>query len=189
MRIFTLGLVLLVACGGSESGTRDASIAEDGAIDGPPGVACGGRAGETCKPLEYCDFTDNNCGVADGAGVCKRRPDACPLNAAVIATPTCACDGRIYNGECEANSVGVDVNARGTCELAAGQFACGYLVCNLSREYCRREPHLTGPEGFTCVPLACTGTPDCACLSKERCGNACTGDATQGLTLTCAPGA
>ena len=189
MRITLLSLVFLAACGSSNrSGTPDAPVAGDAAGDGQPtGTACGGPARAQCKALEYCDYADNGCGIGDQTGTCKRRPDACPL--AIIASPTCACDARIYNSECEAAASGFDLNAHGTCDVAPGRFTCGYLQCEIATQYCRREPHLSSEETFTCAPLSCTGTPSCACLAKERCGNACMGDSTVGLTLTCSPSA
>jgi hypothetical protein len=32
---------------------------------------------------------------------------------------------------------------------------------------------------------ACPTEPNCACIDEERCGDACTGDNNNGLTLTC----
>lgn len=190
MRILWLGLVFLAACGSSNrSGTPDAldaPVPGDAAGDGQPGgTVCGGPAREPCAPLEFCDYADNGCGIGDRTGTCKRKPDACPL--AIVGTPTCACDRRIYGSACEANGAGVDINAHGTCDLGPGMFACGYVQCAIASQYCRREPHLSSADTFICLPLSCTGTPDCACLAKERCGNACTGNAQVGLTLTCAP--
>jgi hypothetical protein len=192
MRNLLLSLVLVAACNSSSRGTPDASSPGDGGDGdgGHPGAVCGGLAHATCGATEFCDYPDNGCGVGDQTGTCKPRPGACPLNVAIIATPTCACDGKIYNGDCDASAHGVDLNAHGTCDIAATRFACGYAVCDLANQYCRREPHLGGAaESFTCVPLSCAATPSCACLAKERCGNACTGDVKVGLTLTCSPSA
>src|SRR5215468_256481 len=105
MRIHLLGLVFLLACGGSSShSTSDASGPGDGAVgdgavgDGQPsGSACGGITHLPCSATDYCDYTDNGCGVGIMTGTCKPRPDVCPLNAAnppIAATPTCACDGK-----------------------------------------------------------------------------------------------
>jgi hypothetical protein len=209
MRITLLCLVLLAACGGSgRSPTADAASPGDAAGDGSPGSgsACGGFAHLPCSATQYCDYADNGCGIGDQTGTCKPRPAMCPLAtpaapaapiamtaAAAIAAPavpTCACDNQVYGGECDAHVSGVDLNAHGTCPLDAAHFACGYTQCALATQYCRREPHTTGPETFTCAALpqpACSGTPSCACLSGERCSSACTGDARAGLTLACAP--
>lgn len=193
MRIHWLALVIVAACSSSSRGTPDASSPDDGGgagDGGHPGAVCGGLAHATCAATEFCDYADNGCGVGDQTGTCRPRPGACPLTAAIVATPTCACDGKIYNGACDASAAGFDLNAHGTCDVPATKFACGYQICDLATQYCERQPHLGGAaETFTCVPLSCTGTPTCACLAKERCGNACTGDAKVGLTLTCSPSA
>jgi len=76
------------------------------------GETCGGLAGVQCADDEYCDYTNNDCGIADGAGSCKRRPDACPD----IFSPRCACDGTVYPNECDAARHGVDVSANDICE-------------------------------------------------------------------------
>ena len=187
-----LGLVFVAACGSSSRGTVDASGdgGGGGGDGGHTGAVCGGRTGATCAATEFCDFPDNGCGIGDQTGTCQPRPGACPLNAAIVATPTCACDGKLYNGPCDANAHGLDLNAHGSCDLTATQFPCGYAVCNLASQYCQRQPHLgAAAETFSCMPLICTGTPTCACLAKAPCGNACTGDAKVGLTLTCLPSA
>lgn len=195
MRLLMLGLVFLLACGGSSHSTSDASgPGDDAPGDGSSGGgACGGLGGIRCSATEYCDYADNGCGVGDRTGTCKPRPEVCPLNAtaapAIAAMPTCACDGKVYGGECDANRAGFDVNAHGTCDVPAGQFACGYTQCLLASQYCRRQPHTTGPDTFSCValPPACAGNAGCACLASQACGNSCAGTAAAGMTLTCAP--
>src|SRR4029079_4556154 len=104
------------------------------------------------------------------------------LTATFVATPTCACDGKVYNGECDANSHGADLNAHGSCYLPAAQSPCGYAVSNLANQYCQRQPHLgAAAETFSCMPLSCTGTPTCACLAQAPCGHVCTRDAKSRL--------
>ena len=75
------------------------------------GGTCGGLAGIQCAADEYCDFPNNECGVADGTGTCKPRPEACPD----IFSPTCACDGKVYSSACDAAVHGIDVSANGGC--------------------------------------------------------------------------
>src|SRR5215470_9215124 len=111
MRLPMLGFVFLLACGGSSHGASDAGPGDGTPGDGfPGGAGCGGFSGTRCSATEYCDYADNGCGIGDRTGTCKPRPDVCPLNAtgaappAVIATPTCACDGKIYGSECDANA-------------------------------------------------------------------------------------
>lgn len=184
MRITLLGLVLLAACGGNSHSGPDAS-GPTGDASGGGGGSCGGPAHLACGTAEYCDYADNGCGIGDRTGTCKPRPDLCPL---ILARPTCACDGKIYQGECDAYQAGVDLNAHGTCTLPAGSFACGYVQCPLASSYCERLPQASAADVYTCIalPAACTAQPaTCECLAGETCGKTCAGNATVGLTLTC----
>ncbi|HSR96536.1 MAG TPA: hypothetical protein VLM79_05655 [Kofleriaceae bacterium] len=146
------------------------------------GETCGSIAGIRCATDEYCDFTDNECGIADGGGTCKRRPEACPD----IFRPTCACNGQVYGSECDAAAHGFDVSTNGNCQAPAGYFMCGGGFCDLSM-YCRRESDPSGMAAFGCVrlPSGCSSSASCGCVSAEDCGESCTGDAQDGLTLTC----
>jgi hypothetical protein len=189
----------------------DATIAGDG----PPGAACGGFSARPCAANEYCDFPLNTCGVADETGTCKRRPDACPLidptgedrppfggpagaavevptprdsTSSIVGRPVCACDLKVHPSDCLAFSDGFDLNANGSCDVPAGNFACGYAVCNLQTQYCRHEVKPPAADLYSCLalPPACTtATPACGCLRDQPCGTACTGDARVGLTLLC----
>jgi hypothetical protein len=196
MRIPLLGLVFLLACGGSSHSTSDAGPGDGASGDGSSGgtgTMCGGLVPRQCAATEYCDYPDNDCGIGDQIGICRTRPQVCPLSAtgapALVAMPTCACNGMVYGGECDAYRAGADLDAQGGCDLPAGEFACGYLQCLIGKQYCRRQPHTTGPETFACLalPAACSGTPGCACLASEPCGTSCTGSSGAGMTLACAP--
>jgi len=185
MRITLLGLVFLAACGGNSRNGPDASGPPDDASGGGGGAACGGPMLLSCAATEYCDYADNGCGIGDRTGTCKPRPDKCPL---ILARPTCACDGQIYQGDCIAYRAGVDLNAHGTCDLPQGSFACGYVQCTLANSYCERLPQASAADAYTCIglPAACTAQPaTCMCLAGETCGKTCAGNATVGLTLTC----
>lgn len=190
MRLPLLGLVFLLACGGSSHGPADASGPGDGSPGG--GDPCGGRGATACSATEYCDYPDNGCGMGDQTGTCRPRPDVCPVSATgeapgLIATPTCACDGQIYSNDCDAFRAGFDINAQGSCGLRAGAFACGTTQCTIATQYCRRQPHTTGPDTFSCaaLPAGCSGNQGCSCLQAQPCGDLCTGTATAGMTLTC----
>jgi hypothetical protein len=195
MRTILLGLCLLVACGGNDPTPTPAPGEPDAATTPPPdGLpvpndggevrSCGGFAGMPCAAREYCDYPENTCGVADGTGTCKPRPAACP--ALVAAREVCGCDSKVHASECAAGVDGTDLNANGSCDKVAGKFACGYLFCDLSNEYCRAEPHAGSAETYSCVTLpVCRTAPSCACLAGERCGTQCEGDDKVGLTLTC----
>lgn len=77
------------------------------------GETCGTIAGLTCGSGEWCDY-DRGCGFADGAGICKPRPTACPD----VWAPVCGCDGTTYGNSCEASAAGTDVYYEGECETS-----------------------------------------------------------------------
>jgi hypothetical protein len=69
------------------------------------GRLCGGFAGTVCSDTQYCDYPDDQCGGADGAGTCTPpTPDS-----------RCGCDGREYESECATYQAGEDISAVGTC--------------------------------------------------------------------------
>jgi hypothetical protein len=184
------------ACGGRErtNPDPDAQVPDDGSTDAPlPSASCGGLTRAACALNEYCDYADNSCGIADAPGTCKRRPDACPLidptprdsASPVVGRPVCACDGRVHDSDCIAFSDGFDLNAYG-CAVPSGSFTCGYAVCSLQTQYCRREIKPPAADLYTCIALPQTcpaGAPTCECLQVQPCS--CSGDARAGLTLTC----
>src|ERR1044072_1314387 len=120
-----VSFVFATACGDSDRTGSDASIDAVAAIDAagdavnPPSGLCGGLVPVECKSNEYCDYVDNSCGIADGPGTCKRRPDACPL----VIGPVCGCDGKVHSSDCISFSDGVDVAANGRCARGAGRLA------------------------------------------------------------------
>lgn len=179
-------------CGGEDehfptdaATTIDAASSIDAAIR-----QCGGRAGQLCNADEYCDFNRNSCGATDESGACVTRPTACPD--VLVAVPTCGCDSVVYGSECDAYAAGADLNAAGSCPVAAGSFACGYTQCNLHTQYCRRDISDVGdePDGYSCQPVpSCPAQfPTCGCLAAEPCGAMCSGAGVTGLTLTCPGG-
>lgn len=90
-----------------------AAVAHDGACEGGGGSTCGGFAGETCTPGEFCDFAvEDICGGADAQGQCQPRPELCPE----LYSPVCGCDGVTYGNECEANAAGVSISAYEACQ-------------------------------------------------------------------------
>jgi len=142
-----------------------------GGSGGGSGIACGGFAGVQCAATEYCDYPDDICGAADGQGVCKNRPQACPE----IYSPTCACDGMVYGNECEAAGAGFDVSNISMCKPPQmGQFNCGHGFCDAATQFCLRTyADVPGtPDSYGCAPLpaACNGmAPSCACIG-DPCG-------------------
>lgn len=74
-------------------------------------VDCGARLGDTCGVEGFCDFAAAGCDFADATGICRARPDECPL----VIEPVCACDGQTYDNACLAHRAGVDVDTEGAC--------------------------------------------------------------------------
>jgi len=175
-----LALALATALGAGCGGTEEALS----------GGACGGRGGAVCAADLYCDFGNNRCGADDIPGVCKPRPDSCPV--LLVPEPTCGCDGTIHASPCDATLAGVDLNGNGTCTAPSGAFACGYRQCTRGSQFCLRSTSDVGgePDGYSCraLPAGCNGTPSCGCLASEPCGNMCSGDAASGVTLLCPGG-
>ncbi|MCA9679786.1 MAG: hypothetical protein KC464_32440 [Myxococcales bacterium] len=194
-----VSLALAVAgagCGGDDGGAaidaavHDTAVAIDASAPdgGGTGSVCGGKAGLTCDAEHYCDHTDNGCGFDDGQGTCQPRPPDCPQG----QTPTCGCDGTVYDSPCAAATAGVDVNDYNGCTPPLDTFRCGHLFCAAGTEYCQRGVSDVGgyADDWACVaiPAACNpGALDCACLADEPCGAWCTQDGTD-FTLTCPGG-
>ena len=93
-----LALGLILALGGC---TLDLGGDDDGSGSGR---ACGGFTGAQCDGDEYCDFTDDDCGIADGGGFCRARPTLCPD----LYAPVRGANGQVYGNACEAHADGVD---------------------------------------------------------------------------------
>ena len=74
---------------------------------------CGTRGAPPCADDMFCDFPNGSqCGAADGGGMCRPRPQACPD----VVDPVCGCDGETYGNACVAATSGVDVLRPGRCE-------------------------------------------------------------------------
>jgi len=100
----------------------------------------------------------------------------------------CACDGKVYDGQCSAAVAGSDLDVRGTCPVPDGSFACGYVQCKKLTQYCEHTPGTGGAaDTYACKadPSCASQFPTCACLANEPCGSMCTGDSATGLVLTC----
>jgi len=182
--VLVLDLVLVVFLGACEHGKGGGSINPDGGNGAP----CGGFGGGQCPANEWCDFPQDDCGSADGSGFCKPRPGGCPD----VFAPVCGCDGTIHSNSCEAQAIGIDLDAAGGCPAEVGLFTCGARQCELATEYCQRATSDIGgePDSFTCVQLpgTCTALSNCDCLANEACGDLCSGDPDDGFTVICPGG-
>lgn len=104
------GMTYSNAC---EAGRAGVAIDHTGACANS-GKTCGGFAAFTCDGAnEFCDYPANAaCGIADGSGTCKAKPEICPA----ISDPVCGCDGKPYGSPCQANAAGVSVLNKGACK-------------------------------------------------------------------------
>jgi hypothetical protein len=145
----------------------------DVAREGPCEKPCGGFLGLVCPDGQYCDFEPNSCGSGDQMGVCRERPQDCPLTFACI--PVCGCDGRTYCSPCEAARAGTDIAREGACE-ATGQECSTERLCPAGYT-CHWEPSTCGRDGTagkcvprpTACPLMIICSPVCGCDGRTYC--------------------
>ncbi|MDQ3033083.1 MAG: hypothetical protein M3Y87_11745 [Myxococcota bacterium] len=116
---------------------------------------CGGFAGLTCAPDEFCDFFEpHSCGAADESGVCQSRPTICPP----VIHEACGCDGVTYTSACDAHSAGIDV---------LYDAPCGAADC--APEDARGEGFCDAIVGYAWDGVSCRWLSGCSCVGAD-CG-------------------
>ncbi|RYE86045.1 MAG: hypothetical protein EOO75_16230 [Myxococcales bacterium] len=117
--------VSLLDCENGEAGAAGTGGAgggsggSGGSAGGGNVVFCGGLPGDSddCAPDEFCHYASTLCGTDDQAGTCQKRPTECPpVDCSDDMGTLCACDGKKYCTECQANLVGIDLRKLGSCQ-------------------------------------------------------------------------
>jgi hypothetical protein len=200
----TTALVLMslavAGCGGRSLPAADGGSGQtpDGAQPNnpsTPGPEPGCLTNADCLQGEYCHLETGCVATAAAPGACRQRPDGCPLYA-TPPPPVCGCDGKTYDGACEAERAGVNVAHQGAC---TDDPACESVSCAVFNDCCQCEAVdlSTHPQPKECLAICeapmCQAwgfsQPSAYCLSGmcflAESATACTSDADCGLVNDC----
>lgn len=159
--LLLLTLTLPIGCGGRSLPAADGGSgqAPDGALPNPspPKPKPGCFTNADCPQGEYCRLETGCVATAAAPGACRQRPDGCPLYA-FPPPPVCGCDGKTYDGACEAERAGVNVAHSGSC---TNDPACEGVSCGVFNDCCQCEAVDLGTEPQPKECLAICDAPIC----------------------------
>jgi hypothetical protein len=126
-----------------------------------------------CSPFQFCDFSNDDCGIWGDYGRCAERPGLCIAG----GSGACGCQGAVRTNNCEIQSMGEDVLQYGGCIFSGSRYLCGERDCDPVTQYCSISLNdVVGPAEpeyyANCIdlPAACMlvvdplASPDCSCL-------------------------
>ena len=136
----------------------------------------GCRDNGDCPQGQYCNFSDDRCGIEGRRGQCESIVEDCESTAGY----TCGCDGTYGASSCALLSqTGVDQMPYGGCNIPdlGNAVACGPSVCLGNEFFCRidlEDPAMPEQMTTSCepIPSGCV-QGDCACLVDKLSTHAC----------------
>jgi hypothetical protein len=190
LRWWMVPLLLLPSSVGACGDDDDATVAQTAGSAGSGGAAAG--TGATGGSLSAAGTSGNTAGsamiggsAAGGAAAGGTATAGTTAGGATVGGT--AAGGATVGGTAAGGATGgSDSSAVGG---AGGANADLCSDCDNTTSYC--QVTVGGPPGSmphaSCqsLPQGCGDTPTCACLSKVTCGAQCTGNAQQGLRVTC----